>query len=214
MPRVRDRTRPSALLALLACGLGALIYYELESGYWERMPPPPAAVAAPDPTLPAPLPDFRMPPIAEFAATTERPLFLPNRRPPDPDVAPESLPEAAATPELNVALTGIVLTEEGEIALVRHVGAPEVLKLAKGDIVAGWSVLEILPDRVRFGYEGEIREIELKDRSAPPRPPAPAKGRPPDAPSGADGKPPPPATATAPASRRTRPGKTPADRGG
>jgi general secretion pathway protein N len=170
--------RPSLLLVVLALALAALIYQEVTSDYWRRLPPIHPTVPATEPELPASLPGFRMPPLAEYAATVERPLFFPDRRPPSSDEATPADAQPSTAEErqaLNVVVTGVILSDEINIALVQRRGGGEVLRLAKGDIVDGWSVSEILADRVKFQRDADEQEVELREPQAKPR-----QGRVPD----------------------------------
>jgi len=169
----RRRTRPSALLLLLCLVLGATIYYEVTSDHWSRLPPMAAARAPVAVVLPEPLPEFQLPPLSEFAGTVERPLFLSDRRPPEPDEVVEAAPEK--TRPLQVIVTGVILSEAGRFALVRREGAAEVFRLAARDTIDGWSVKEVLADRVIFERDEDSLEVELKDLTQPQA--APSRGR-------------------------------------
>lgn len=164
--------RSSLALLVLALALGGLVYQQSTSDYWHRAPQVAKPEPAADLALPPPLPKFQMPPLAEFATTLERPLFFPDRRPPEPDAAAQSeapgSTETAAQASLDVVITGVILSDAVSFALVQRRGDSEVLRLAKGDIVDGWSVSEIMPDRVTFAREQELQEVELGDPSLVP----------------------------------------------
>ncbi len=171
---VRPRSRLSLLLLLLCAGLGWLVNEELRGELWPRRPPTvqvarPATVEAPKP-----LPRFALPEVVQFEATTERPLFLPTRRRIEPEEPPA--PEAAPAPEvkkppLEVVVSGVIMAESRQFALVRRQAGGETLRLAKGDTIDGWTVGSVLPDRVVFRRDEESKEVELKDgKPAKPKP--------------------------------------------
>lgn len=162
----RRRSRPSALLFLLCLAVGALVYYEVVSDYWSRMPRIAPGPAAASPTLPEPLPEFQLPPLSDFTATVERPLFLPERRPQEPDEDIVAAAPAQTIP-LRVVVKGIVLSDAGHFALVHREGSTETLQLAVRDTIDGWSVKEIMADAVIFERDEESLQIELKDLARP-----------------------------------------------
>lgn len=170
----RRRARPSALLFLLCLVLGAALYYQIRSDRWSRLPPIASAPRPTEVTLPAPLPEFQLPPLSELAATVERPLFLPDRRPPEPADVVETVPEQAVP--LHVSVTGIVLSESGRFALVRREGDTEILRMSARDTIDGWSVKQILADRVIFERDDDSLEVELKDQARPPTAPTRTRG--------------------------------------
>ncbi len=148
-------------------------------------------IRLPDPAPAAPLPEIaveegiaRLPPLANFSAAVERPLFEPLRRPPPPPLvasggapAPEPKPEA---PPLEVRVTGIVITPQLRLAMVRPAGAQDSVVLREGMPLpgdfAGWRVARVLPRRVEFEGAGQMQstaELEV-DKSI--REPSPSVG--------------------------------------
>jgi general secretion pathway protein N len=111
------------------------------------------------------------PPKEAYASVTERPLFLPDRRPP-PD-EPEDLPvvEDEPLPELDgVDLTAVVITPAVVSAWVRSADANEVKRLRLGEDYQGWTVKTIEPSRLVLERQGETNELPLRDyANAPPR---------------------------------------------
>jgi len=89
-------------------------------------------------------------PIAAFAATRERPLFSPTRRPPPRPVAadaprPVAVPPSPAPPSAppSMALFGTIIGLNGARALIRTGDAPKIVEVAAGDEVGGWTVNRI-----------------------------------------------------------------------
>jgi hypothetical protein len=91
--------------------------------------------------------------LEELAATRERPLFSPNRRPPPKLAAPVAVrqeqPPPAPPPSL--VILGII-SENGEgRAAIRSADkrpADKVLRVRAGDDVAGWKVEKVEPRRM------------------------------------------------------------------
>jgi general secretion pathway protein N len=161
------RHRPGRTPLLLAAGCVALIgivYVELDAPDIE--PPAKAAVAAaPEPQKPpAENLSFSMPPLRNFAGVLSRPLFSETRRPPRQTVG------AAEMRDANFNLVGTILSAQERHALVEHGQPPRLERVSEGQDVDGWTVEQILPDRVIFGRGDTRVEIKPKDvsRGVPP----------------------------------------------
>ncbi len=112
---------------------------------------------------------FELPPIESFSETIERPLFLPDRRPP----TIEETPEADEDIESGLfTLIGIIVSPTQRIALVKVRGSQTVLQLSEGQQANGWTVLQIRPEEVIFESNDKTETIELIDIKPPARRPA------------------------------------------
>ncbi len=111
-----------------------------------------------------------LPPIESLSETTERPLFLPDRRPPSIEETPE---EVEAVESGLFTLLGIIVSPTQRIALVKVRGSQTVLQLSEGQQANGWTVLQIRPEEVIFESNDRTETIELIDiKPTPPRRPA------------------------------------------
>ncbi len=171
----RPRSRPSLLLLLLCAGLGWLISEELGSERWRARSEIPPAAGAPKVELPAPLPTFALPAVARLTETIDRPLFLPARRPVEVEKPLPSAETPKADAPLEVVVSGVIMAEKRQFALVRRQAGGETLRLAAGDTIDGWTVTSVLPDRVLFLKDETTKEIELKDLT--PSKPKPKRER-------------------------------------
>jgi hypothetical protein len=132
-------------------------------------------------------------PLDGLAATRERPLFSPTRRPPPPPPppvvrAPEPPPPP---PPPNITLVGIVMDGEEARALVR---TPSTIMHARiGDDIEGWKVVQIegrklvlslgdrlaevsmFTDRSKDAAKAASRPGDAKGSAAPPRDASPAQ---------------------------------------
>jgi type II secretory pathway component PulC len=156
------RSRPGRTPLLLAVGCAALIgvvYVELDAPDIE--PPAKAAVtAAQEPEKPpVQNPSFSMPPLRSFAGVLSRPLFSETRRPPLQPVV------AADTRATNFTLVGTILSAKDRHALVEHGQPPHIDRVGEGQDVDGWTVEQILPDRVVFARADGRIELKPKDSS-------------------------------------------------
>jgi general secretion pathway protein N len=211
------------VLAVIALGLGGLLYLQ-----WSDWPPPavlPPAPAATGETQAAaePEPLVGLNPLEdmeEYAAIKDRPLFRPDRRPrveePE-DATAEAPPEEAAKLD-GMDLAGVLLSPAGSMAWVRDPSQPAPVRVRTGEVLAGWTVTDIKADRLVLERQGATDTLPLRTFHAPwaspppPPPPAPqaAKQSPPGKPTDGKGsqKPAPPGAPVPPAAKQ-RTAKTP-----
>lgn len=155
-----------------------------------------SAPAVPDPAQAIPM----LRPENDYLVVLERPLFLPERRPP-PDEPIEDIPddvteEVAELARLNVNATLILSPNEASVWL-RDPDRPDLVRLRLGDEYKGWTVAGIEPDYVVMERQGTTETLDLWDFSAPNA----RVGRPPDARSSAPSRPRPTAAGPIPVTR-------------
>lgn len=153
------------LPALVCLGLGAAVYLELQR------PPASAAISFPQQAPEMPASDaevqalFDLPPIDAFSEIAERPVFSPNRRPPDYLGEEEELsePEPARRRDLDVTVVGII-TGPRAVALLQPDSGDRPVPLAEGQTLSGWTLKAIEPFRLVFQRDGEEQTVELEFR--------------------------------------------------
>jgi general secretion pathway protein N len=153
-----------ATLAIVFTGLSALLTIEWTAPLdAAESASPPSAASARSRSDAAP-PRYSMPPLQNFAAVIERPLFAQSRRP--------SVEAAEDTqgPWSSLVLAGIVISPGSREALIRHGTPPTLVHVREGQDVEGWVVNAILPDRVVLVGSGTQHELRLnvKPLSQPP----------------------------------------------
>lgn len=167
--------RPVLLSLIVVLAIAAVLQ-------WQGWPPePPPAPAAGTVELPEP---SARPSIAldetrtadDYLSVTERPLFLPDRRPPADEPSADVETDAATAEQLAGLDVNAILIQSPNAATVWLVPPAQRNSLVKkrlGDDYEGWAITAIEPDRVRFERQGESETIELNDFSVPPvrRPP-------------------------------------------
>lgn len=161
----------------LACLLAAfglsLEYHLLQRKLSDTLQPPVTSVETTQiPELPQAA-IAELPPIEEFSAFVEQPLFIEGRQPlPEETEATTSEPEVEKKPP-DIRLTGIIDTPEaGQIILVQD-QSNKTLRFKPGDIIDGWRVAEPAETHVTLERDGETRVLELiKPRPVQPLPPA------------------------------------------
>jgi hypothetical protein len=167
---------------------------------WKDWPPPPSSIdldetsatdagavteAGQDPLANLKPPDDR----DNFASITERPLFRPDRKPePPPDETPAATTDPGTNVELDTLdLSAVMLTPTLASAWVKDPSQPKLQRLRIGDDLEGWSVRDILDDRVLLERQGEEYALILRDYSkATPAAPTPIPRRPVRAPARAE----------------------------
>lgn len=147
-----------------------------------------------------------MPPDSEFAEVRQRPIFNEDRKP--TPIVEDVKTDIAPPVPLNITLTGIVLTPDVKLAMVRDNAKNEAVSLRVGMPLPGeqqgWTLTEIRARSVVFrNTQDETSEVELEvapGLTVPPspRPTPPAGAAPPvpappggTAPTAVPGQPPP-----------------------
>jgi hypothetical protein len=197
-------SRLTVLLALLALGLGGLLGHRLASpgsGPGEGAIASGSVSASATGSVPGPNvgsdgvptmagdllpPSVQLPPLAALTETVHRPLFSPDRRPPEP--TPPTRPAVATTaggpPTLN--LSAVVLTDGDRVALVEDVGRGQLRRLREGEEIAGWWVESVESEAVVLARGQARHRIALRRYQAAPPPGLGGAGRPPPAPPRGD----------------------------
>jgi hypothetical protein len=159
------------LLAALVLGLGGLLYWQ-----WTDWPlPPPRQVAGllpPDaPVTTSPDPLAGLAPAEdreEYAAIEDRPLFRPDRRPQAQE--PTDVVEAPPAVETDLAgfdLTGVIISPAMTTAWVKDQNQQIPVRVRPGESLAGWTVKDILGDRLVVERQGKSDTLYLRDFRVP-----------------------------------------------
>ena len=120
----------------------------------------------------------------EFGELVARPLFNESRAPEAQPESADAAAEGAAQP-LNVQLTGVILSQDLQLALVRDNTNGETARVRVGTplegAMAGWTLVELKPRLAVFDGAGLGRQeleltVDTKGTAPPPvaPPPAPA----------------------------------------
>ena len=175
-----------------------------ELGWGEKLHlPTPAPVVHPSAPVEITLPpDYHLPEREKtYAATLERPLFVPSRSqaPPPPPPPPPTMKKG------QFQLLGTTITDELTAALVKEVASGRVRQLKLNQTINGLRLEQIGPDRVVFTQYDDREELRLKIQ---PSPKALPPGQPGSAPAAGVAAP-----ATAPRAATIRRSRTPAANG-
>ncbi len=174
--------RSSGWLALTLVVLAALLAAELrfEAGVGPERQSIGRASAAPPAASPAPL--FALADRESFSETLTRPLFMPNRQPPDLESAPALPATRAATPNANrYVLSAIIIVDDERIALLTDTATGALSRVREGESLAGWQVEEIHADGAVLNNGDTREELSLRIFGAPVLVPRSSKRRAADA---------------------------------
>lgn len=146
-------------LAALAMALAGHLAIELGRPPPEPPVPPPARLQP----LPPP-PTLDMPALDRFTEMVARPPFSPDRRPAD---GGGNGGGTAGPPQAR--LVGVVLSGTTRLALIVNGGGPP-RRLEVGQILDGWTIAAIEPDRVVLRRDRQDQALLLVKPKRPSRP--------------------------------------------
>ena len=164
-----DNIRNLALLAWALVNAVLVLAIGNEVGWGENLHPP---VPVPKVHLSAPVeivlyPDFRLP-VREktYAATLERPLFVPNRQP-APPVAAAAPPPPPTMQKGQFQLMGTIITDEMRVAVVKEISSGKERQIVQGYTINGLQLDLVDGDRIVFTQYADSEEIRLKIQRSP-----------------------------------------------
>jgi general secretion pathway protein N len=173
-----------ASITLLALALAAVLVWQWWN--WPGPVPEPDAAGPVSPPVqvssqPPEDPTDLLAPLGEkdeYANVTERPLFLPDRRPPSEDPEEDAPAEEEAPADLaGFDLNAVLITPSETSAWIRDPAKKQLVRLRAGDKLSGWSVQQILSDRILLERHGDKDTLVLRDYKNMP-PPAPPRRKP------------------------------------
>jgi general secretion pathway protein N len=158
--RLSSQHAVGILLGVLCLGLGALAASELGATPTTVQDQAPPAADGKTSATSAPV-AFALPPVQRFAVVTERPLFSPDRKPPQHA-------DDTAGAWSSFVLAGIIITSASREALVLHGKPQTIAHIQEGQALEGWTVTSIDPDRVVIRDGLSEHELKLTPKAPPP----------------------------------------------
>jgi len=112
-----------------------------------------------------------LPPLSKYEEIVSRPLFLADRRP--PPATPETPAVPVAQQEATLLLVGVMLSPEGQRALVHLKEENRLVRLQVGESAGGWKLESLTPESATLRQGGETLELRLERnrKDGPPPPP-------------------------------------------
>ncbi|HEY8064501.1 MAG TPA: hypothetical protein VIF40_07190 [Methylosinus sp.] len=100
-------------------------------------------------------------PIERFAATRERPLFSPSRRPPPPPATAHNDAEPPPPEPPAVVLLGVLTDAGGTRAYIRPNPMDKVRAARVGDDISSWQITGIEPTRIILAQSERTKTFAL-----------------------------------------------------
>ena len=151
------RSRTIAVLALLCAAFALVAFSELaaptSSPASESSVPSLVAEDA-EATRTLSPPSSSLPPLENFVAVTERPLFSPSRR-------PAKISSGESDAWASFVLAGIIITPELREAMVLHSQPPMLIHIHEGEAMDGWTLESLSSDHAVFRNNSEEHELKL-----------------------------------------------------
>lgn len=145
-----------------ACVVVAWMLYNLLSGPGRpKDSAVPAGITLPDPRSLAADLSYTMPPMTKFESILQRPIFSPTRR----GVGGTAV--VAVSQELDLKITGTVVTDSDRYAMVLPRGGQETVTLREGEDFRGWTVTRVHLKGVVFERGASQEEILMNYEAAP-----------------------------------------------
>lgn len=171
------------LLSLLfagACGVLLLLALALQFGLGRgyRWDAPDDETAQPVTADTIDRQPFKLPPASAYDDTLQHPLFNEDRQPTPEFTEPPPPPPPAA--QLNVALTGVIITPQVHIALLHDNAKNDQMSIREGSPLpgdlGGWTLTRVKPRSAMFKEaSGDEVEVELSTAVASQKPGAPPR---------------------------------------
>jgi len=148
------------ILLLASAGLGLAIAAEIKTP--NKTPAAPSKAVSADKLPELPPMNFSLPPLSHYHEIVERPLFMPDRKPQQPEQQQATTPVVPVNPP-QARLIGTVITPSKRQALIQDMLAGKIVRVEQGMPVQDWQVKEILPDRLVLAHAGgEPQELMLR----------------------------------------------------
>jgi hypothetical protein len=166
----------NGLLIALCVGFGGALYWEINGDDTREGPVTDVVLNLPNAAEAMDAVPIVLPRRDAFREADERPLFSSDRRP------AKQKPEVSKEPQdVGLTVVGVIIDGSTTIALAKRKAEKNLVRLRVGDQVSGWSVEQILADRVVMRRAQEIAELPLIDPKRKPdlagsKPASPAKG--------------------------------------
>ena len=112
-------------------------------------------------------PRFDPPPIEQFAAIVERPIFTATRRSARRQPVAPSAPASSSGGLIlgRYQVVGVVVTPGNRLVLLRRLGGAETIRLKEGEEIDGWTLVNVTRNDVVLESGGRREKIEIRDKT-------------------------------------------------
>jgi len=113
-------------------------------------------------------PRLELPPLEQFAAIVERPIFTATRRSARrPPAAPSSEPASSGGLILGrYQVIGVVVAPDNRMLLLKRLGGAETIRLKEGEEIDGWTLVDVTRDDVVLESGGRREKIEVRQKTS------------------------------------------------
>ncbi len=126
----------------------------------------PDAQAMTEVAEPPTAPRLELPPIEQFAAIVERPIFTATRRTARRQPVAPSAPASSGGRILGrYQVIGVVVAPGNRLVLLRRLGGAETIRLKQGEEIDGWTLVEVTRDEVVLESGGRREKIEIRNKT-------------------------------------------------
>lgn len=167
MAALRGPGRATALLAAICAVLAAVVVVEAYTSPDMPTPPVTAPAAAEGEAVDLPGQVYEAKPPDSYAEIAARPVFSPSRRPQPADA--RNAGSGSKSGHDNLMLAGVIMGANKRLAMIETKKTPSVVVVREGQIVEGWTVETIQPEKVVISQGVEAFELLLDDRLKMPR---------------------------------------------
>ena len=111
-------------------------------------------------------PRFDPPPIEQFAAIVERPIFTATRRTARRQPVAPSAPASSGGLFLGrYQVVGVVVAPGNRLVLLKRPGGADTIRLKEGEEIDGWTLVNVTRDDVVLESGGRREKIEIRDKT-------------------------------------------------
>ncbi len=97
--------------------------------------------------------------VTAYTSISERPLFDPTRRPMVVAAKENPKPKPKPAARLNAKALGIAVIDEMLLAVVRNTRSGKIHRLRIGDVIDGWTLKSVSPNKFVFEHDGRSETI-------------------------------------------------------
>ena len=158
-------------LLVSVLGLSAMIFLGVALVPWlvdptEYLAAGPGVQAMTEVAEPPMAPRLELPPIEQFSAMVERPIFTATRRTVRRQPVARSAPASSGGLILGrYQVIGVVVAPGNRLVLLKRLGGAETIRLKQGEEIDGWTLVEVTRDDLVLESGGRREKIEIRDKT-------------------------------------------------
>ncbi len=158
-------------LLVSVLGLSCMIFLGLALVPWlvdptDYLAAAPGTQAMTEVAGPPMAPRLELPPIEQFGAIVERPIFTATRRTARAQPVAPSAPASSGGRILGrYQVIGVVVAPGNRLVLLKRLGGAETIRLKQGEEIDGWTLVEVTRDEVVLESGGRREKFEIRNKT-------------------------------------------------